>query len=514
MQSERAERSMSKIVLTAEDCLEMYGRLEPNSLDLIATDPPGAVSFMGREWDGDRGGRSDWIAWLSNRMLAARRVAKPGAYSVTWALPRTSHWTGIALEDAGWQIVDVLHHCFGQGWNKNGALLRPGHEHWFLARKPVEKGLTIEQNVEKWGTGKLNVDACRVRRNWADRGEAWMRSGHSAKPDAKKISGAPAGNGMSLNPEGSVPTSQIFSHCPECEQSGTNLVAGSSKANRPKDCDGGLGNALSGSRDGTLNRQQSPGYASDDGTECVPAFHCLVGCDCGAGFLAPSGGDPPACEACGSESTWWACPVAELDQQAGDRRSAYPGNQAAAEAYAGKTVAQSRIYGGNAGLRAGASYSDTGGASRYFKCFSYHAKASSSERHAGCGHLLWAEDRSNPFGFRRVTKAEWDALPKDKRTQGNAHVTVKGLELCRWLLTLIAPPGRPCRGADGFTGSGGFAIAASQLGIDWHGCDIAPEAILIAESRLSYWRKRATASAKDIAAGQFGLFALMDGSAA
>lgn len=30
-----------------------------------------------------------------------------------------------------------------------------------LLRKPLEKGLSIAQNVQKHGTGALNIDACR-----------------------------------------------------------------------------------------------------------------------------------------------------------------------------------------------------------------------------------------------------------------------------------------------------------------------------------------------------------------
>lgn len=47
-------------------------------------------------------------------------------------------------------------------WDGFGTALSPSHEPIVLARKPLEKGLTIAQNVLKWGTGALNIDGCRV----------------------------------------------------------------------------------------------------------------------------------------------------------------------------------------------------------------------------------------------------------------------------------------------------------------------------------------------------------------
>jgi hypothetical protein len=45
-------------------------------------------------------------------------------------------------------------------WNGWGTAFKPAAEHWILARKPLE--LSIARNVLKWGTGALNIDACRI----------------------------------------------------------------------------------------------------------------------------------------------------------------------------------------------------------------------------------------------------------------------------------------------------------------------------------------------------------------
>jgi hypothetical protein len=107
------------VTLYLGDCLDVLRTLEADSIDAIVTDPPGAVSFMGREWDSDRGGRAQWVAWLTERMSEALRVLKPGGHLLVWSLPRTSHWTAWALEDAGLEIRDCILHLFGSGFPKS-----------------------------------------------------------------------------------------------------------------------------------------------------------------------------------------------------------------------------------------------------------------------------------------------------------------------------------------------------------------------------------------------------------
>lgn len=145
-----------------------------NSVDALVTDPPAGISFMGKDWDGDKGGRSGWVRWMTEVMGEAKRVMKPGAHGLVWAIPRTSHWTATALEDAGFEIRDVVTHLFGSGFPKSlnvgkavkefegwGTALKPASEHWVLIRKPCSEK-TVAKNVLKWGVGGINVDGCRI----------------------------------------------------------------------------------------------------------------------------------------------------------------------------------------------------------------------------------------------------------------------------------------------------------------------------------------------------------------
>lgn len=132
------------------DCLTALPTLAAESFDAVVTDPPGAISFMGRSWDGDKGGRSEWIGWLSSVLAECLRLTKPDGRLLCWAIPRTSHWTGTAVEEAGWIPENVIGHIFGTGFPKGRSQLKPAMEFWWLARKPSKK------------VPPLNVDACRI----------------------------------------------------------------------------------------------------------------------------------------------------------------------------------------------------------------------------------------------------------------------------------------------------------------------------------------------------------------
>jgi len=166
--------------LINDDCLIAMKKMDSNSVDSIVTDPPAGIGFMGKDWDKNKGGRDQWIAWLSEIMIEALRVLKPGGHALVWSLPRTSHWTGFALENAGFEVRDCVYHLFATGFPKSlninkeinksesnnewegwGTALKPAVEQWWLVRKPLSEK-TIVNNVLKWGTGGLNIDECRV----------------------------------------------------------------------------------------------------------------------------------------------------------------------------------------------------------------------------------------------------------------------------------------------------------------------------------------------------------------
>jgi site-specific DNA-methyltransferase (adenine-specific) len=149
------------------DCLKVLKTLPSCSVDAIVTDPPAGIAFMGKEWDTDKGGRDAWIAWMQSVAQECLRVVKHGGHALVWALPRTSHWTGMAWENAGWEPRDKILHLFGTGFPKSlnvggglGTALKPAAEDWWLLRKPLDG--TVAKCFAKHGTGALHIDASRV----------------------------------------------------------------------------------------------------------------------------------------------------------------------------------------------------------------------------------------------------------------------------------------------------------------------------------------------------------------
>lgn len=132
-----------KIKLYQGNNLDVLKTFEDNSIDSIVTDPPAGISFMNKGWDHDKGGRNEWIKWLSEVMTESKRTLKPGGHMFVWALPRTSHWTATACEDAGFEIRDVVVHVFGSGFPKSFNIKKNIEKKW---NKKLENVKNVEQN--------------------------------------------------------------------------------------------------------------------------------------------------------------------------------------------------------------------------------------------------------------------------------------------------------------------------------------------------------------------------------
>ena len=146
------------------DCLERMKEIPDNSVDSVVTDPPYALNFMGKKWDSDVPSTDIWTEAL--------RVLKPGGHLLSFGGTRTYHRMVVAIEDAGFEIRDCIQWVYGSGFPKShnlkeewqgwGTALKPANEPIVVARKPLEKDLTVAQNVLKWGTGALNIDGSRI----------------------------------------------------------------------------------------------------------------------------------------------------------------------------------------------------------------------------------------------------------------------------------------------------------------------------------------------------------------
>lgn len=179
------------------ECLEELKKLDSESIDSLITDPPAGISFMGKDWDGDKGGRDQWISWMSDVMKECLRVMKPGAHGLVWALPRTSHWTATALENAGFEVRDVIVHLFGQGFPKSldiskaidkaaGAKREVVSTH----RQPdIRNNRNADKNEDRIGSnridGEVQYQTIEVTAPATDAAKQWHGWGTALKPAAE-----------------------------------------------------------------------------------------------------------------------------------------------------------------------------------------------------------------------------------------------------------------------------------------------------------------------------------------
>lgn len=98
-------KSKPTYTLLHGDCLLKLQELPDNSVDSIVTDPPYGLSFMSNAWDKTVPSVEVWIECL--------RVLKPGGHLLAFAGTRTQHRMATAIEDAGFEIRDMIAWVYG-----------------------------------------------------------------------------------------------------------------------------------------------------------------------------------------------------------------------------------------------------------------------------------------------------------------------------------------------------------------------------------------------------------------
>lgn len=91
--------------------LDLLKQLADNSVDSVVTDPPYGINFMNKKWDYDVPTVELW--------QEVYRVLKPGGHALVACGTRTQHRMAVNIEDAGFEIRDIVAWVYGSGFPKS-----------------------------------------------------------------------------------------------------------------------------------------------------------------------------------------------------------------------------------------------------------------------------------------------------------------------------------------------------------------------------------------------------------
>jgi site-specific DNA-methyltransferase (adenine-specific) len=421
--------------------LDILPTLADNSIDSIVTDPPYELGFMGKKWD------SSGIAYSVELWQQCLRVLKPGGHLLAFSGSRTYHRMVVAIEDAGFEIRDMI------SW---------------ISNKTFPKSLDISKAIEKASGVKVkqgtefNV-AGGIANNPTPQGEARDAMRHSPVTDAGKQW---QGWGTGLKP---TVEPIVMARKP---------VEGTIANNVLTYGTGGLN--IDGSRIGTQDNLAKK-YPNGPGGE-----HFRGGSAPAQQWVQPLQGRWPA-NLILDEDT-----AELLDQQTNHLHAA--GNKKDTADGFDKSY-ESSSYEMSYKGRANRTHNDSGGASRFF----YVAKASKRDRNEGLDELDDSGQHkwNGSVGHRGVGDYYPDGTPRPVNPMKNFHPTVKPTSLMEYLIKLVTPPNGTV--LDPFTGSGSTGKAAVLQGFDFIGIEMTEEYLPIIEGRLKHAQVKVAERIKETA---------------
>lgn len=398
------------VTLIRGDCLDVLRTLPDNSVDSIVTDPPYGLSFMGKKWDYDVPSVEVWAECL--------RVLKPGGHLLAFAGTRTQHRMAVRIEDAGFEIRDMIAWVYGSGFPKSLDVSKAidkaaGAEREIIGRRTDGRyayGFSDEAKKALGGVvaadsstgfsgemGLISAPATDAARQWEGWGTALKPALEPITVARKPLVGTVAANVMehgtgAINVDGCRIEATDKNPAPVGQYRGSEI--------------GPTG--LRGERDGSADALgRWPANLIHDGSdEVLSAFPQAPGQLAKASTSDTQRAGQNTYGAMSRGSTGQE-PRIELDKSA----------------------------------------------ARFFYC----AKASSADRNLGLGEV-------GPQFTQGSTLRDAEILNASGDRKGNFHPTVKPTALMRYLVRLVTPPGGTV--LDCFGGSGSTGVAAILEGFD------------------------------------------------
>jgi site-specific DNA-methyltransferase (adenine-specific) len=427
------------------DCLDVLRTFADNSVDSIVTDPPYGLSFMGKKWDYDVPSEAIWAECL--------RVLKPGGHLLAFAGTRTQHRMACRIEDAGFEIRDMIAWVYGSGFPKS-----------LDVSKAIDKAAGAEREVvgigphcglhHRGGVDSFTDDGWTAQNRdgnhsilttpATEAAKQWQGWGTALKPSLEPIT-------MARKPFACTVAANVLQH-------GTGaLNIDASRVGYAGTEDAAAAAAAAAEIRGKQAHRNTEGWGM--GVQQLDRDEILAG---------PAGlGRWPA-----NLIHDGSAEVLAVFVETGPAKSSMRGEKTSAGTHDGWARDSHK------GFDSVRGHNDSGGsAARFFYC----AKASAEDRNEGMHSF--ASQQQDP------TRKAGDPGGDNPRNRGaqarqNHHPTVKPTDLMRYLLRLVTPPHGVA--LDPFLGSGSTGKAAMLEDLRFIGIERDPAYFAIACARLEH----------------------------
>ena len=446
---------MTDVTLMLGNCLDRLKDLDDNSVDSIVTDPPYGIDFMGKKWDYDVPSTEIWEQ--------AMRVLKPGGYLLAFAGTRTQHRMAVRIEDAGFEIRDMIAWVYGSGFPKSHNISKSldkmaGAEREVISEQKTNSGgmAHISKTNAEHGfrpnayTGnsddKTAQNVIQVTAPATDEAKQWEGWGTALKPALEPIT-------VARKP---LEEKTVAKNVLKYGTGGINVDASRIPTNPDVD-----DSRLGGNGSWKNSQHWTPNGITDANAKDISS--------------SPQGRFPANLIHDGSEE------VTELFPHSKSGSVKEGTNQ-------GFSNGGSQIYGDSKGVGTERRGSE-GSAARFF----YVPKTSKKDRNDGLENFTPKATASSEFRPNHAEKADngEDGNPYGRWTPTeNNHPTVKPTDLMRYLVTMVTPKGGTT--LDPFMGSGSTGRGAKLGGFNFIGIELDEKYLEIAKARIDAISAEAT----------------------
>jgi site-specific DNA-methyltransferase (adenine-specific) len=422
--------------------------LPDNSVDAIVTDPPYGIDFLGKSWDANTGALETYQECL--------RVLKPGGHILAFSAARTYHHLAVTLEQAGFEIRDQIMWIYSSGFPKSQDIGKSIQRSLGVKETKASKGMNAYAEVkdkkgkEKWmNPGNITTDDYPEKKDTVvctdPEAIQWQGWGTALKPAHEPIALA------------RKPLDKNNSIARNCEQWGTGAL--NIDATRvPYD----------GEEPSTWFDQEertNVGYKLTQGSSSKITSEAKDG-----RFPSNVIGEIPLYQ------KYFYCPkVSRNERHIGFDTTDIPTDSS-----------------GYQGTSNGGNYLEkkqgiATEASMLADMSGYYIDKQGNETKDG-GKNIWLPQTGNIYihGLKEEYR-KWCVVNNKTPTVGNNHPTVKPIELMKYLIKLITPPGGTV--LDPFNGSGSTGCAAVALGYEYIGCELDPAYVEISKRRIEEYNK-------------------------